>query len=191
MRTTWFGVGVCLIACSSQGTPDDGGTDANANDGSVDAAADVVQEAGKDGGAGCNALVNAATVIDQLFVATAAASGDGGTLVSGTYFMTAASVYTGVDGGAGPTGTTFAETLVMDGGAYERVQIAVNDAGADGSPYHANGNVTINGASVQVNQTCPILAQPFTTYDSNGTKLHIYAPPAGSNPGIMFEYTKQ
>ena len=186
-RFAWM---VCLLACSSQNPADDGGTDANG-----DVTSDVTpQEAGKDSApTGCNALTNVGTVISQAFVATDPVTGDGGAVVNGTYVLTAAAIYTGADGGSGPTGTTFLDTLaIQDGGTYERVASIVNDAGLDGSPLRQNGSYTLDASSFHATQTCPAGTQPFTSYDSNGTKVHIYAPAAGpNNPGLMFEYTKQ
>ena len=186
----WSVFGACLLACSSQTNTSDGGTDASA-DVIDDVKADAPQEAGKD--AGCNSLTNVGTVIQQMNVASDPVTGDGGTIVLGTYVCTAAVIYTGADGGSGPTGTTFQDTVFFpDAGTYEQVTSIVNDAGADGSPIHHNGNYTLAGSTISITQTCPAGTQPFTTYDSNGTKLHIYAPAAGQgNPGLMLEYTKQ
>lgn len=187
----WCLLGVFLLACSSQGTTDDGGTDAS---GDVTTANDAAQEAGKDSGpTGCNTVSNIGAVVPQTFVATDSPTGDGGALVEGTYVLTAAVVYTGADGGTGPTGTTFQDTAVVDdAGSYERNVSIVNDAGLDGSPIHQNGSFAVDGGAIHVDQTCPAGSQPFTTYDSDGTKFHIYAPAAGpNNPPVMFEYTKQ
>lgn len=182
---------VCLVACSNSSPQDDGGTDATA-DVTVDA---PEQEAGKDASTGCNALANIGTVIPQTFVAQDGVTGDGGAIAPGTYVLTAAAVYTGIDGGTGPTGTTFQDTVLVEdaGSAYERVVSIANDAGADGSAVHQNGTFVLNGGgSITLTQTCPPGSGPFTSYDSNGTKLHIYAPAAGQgNPALMQEYTKQ
>lgn len=194
----WSLFGACLVACSTQSNTSDSGKDAGA-DVIADASADVIedvkadapQEAGND--AGCNEVTNVGTVIQQLNVASAPVTGDGGTIATGTYVCTAAVVYTGADGGSGPTGTTIQETVLFhDGRTYERVASIVSGAGADGSPIRQNGSYTLAGSTISITQTCPPGAQPFTSYDSDGTKLHIYAPAAGpGNPGVMFEYTKQ
>ncbi len=188
----WWVVGVGLsLACSSSETPTDGGTDASSD---IQAADVIVQEAGNDSGTACNALANGGNVIQQTFVATDAVTGDGGTIVSGTYLVTAAVMYTGADGGSGPTGTTIQEsaTFDVDAGTFERVQSAINDAGADGNAYRANGiYMTGDAGSMQASQTCPKAPLPFNSYDTNGTTLHIYAPAQGPNRAVMFEYTKQ
>jgi hypothetical protein len=187
----WSLLGTCLLACSSPSTSTDGGTDASGSD----AQADVAQanDGGDGGPTGCNGLANVGPVTPQTFVASDPVTGDGGVIGEGTYVCTAAVVYTGADGGSGPTGTTLQDTLqISDGGVYQRVLSIVNDAGADGSPMHQNGHYTLGGSSISITQTCPPGAQPFNSYDSSGTKFHVYAPAAGpGNPGLMFEYTKQ
>ena len=142
---------------------------------------------------GCNALANVGSVVQQVYVSADGIVGDGGIINSGTYVLTAATVYTGPGGGTGPTGLSLTDTLALDGGAYERVLSAVNDAGLDGSPVRQNGTFVLkDGGGIQVDQTCPAGMQPFNSYDCDGTKLHIYAPAAGPNsPALMFEYTKQ
>lgn len=186
----------CLVACSSDDTTPYHGTDASfdaAADASLDATADAPQEAGSDSGsAACNELSNIGTVVPQTFVATDAVSGAGGLLVAGTYVLTAAVVYTGPGGGTGPTGLKLRDTLIIDASnLYQRVTSIVDDAGVDGSPLHENGAFVVDGSSIQVTQTCPPGVQPFTSYDSNGTTIHIYASAAGGSPAVMFEYTRQ
>jgi hypothetical protein len=190
------GLGVA-IGCSSSSettTPSGGGTDASVDaveDATADA--DTPQDSGTDtGSAACNALSNVGAVVPQMYVATDPVTGNGGAIATGTYVLTAAAVYTGPDGGVGPTGTTFADTLALsNGGNYERASSIVNDAGLDGSPLHQNGEFRVDGGSIQVILTCPLGSQPFKSYDSDGTKLRIYAPAAAFGPGVMFEYTKQ
>lgn len=189
------GLGLAM-GCSSSSTPSGGGTDASVDavgDAVGDATTDPPQDAGTDtGSAACNALSNVGAVVQQMYVATEPVTGDGGAIPTGTYVLTAAVVYTGPDGGVGPTGTTFVDTLALsNGGQYERVSSIVNDAGLDGSPLHQNGGFKTNGGSLQVIMSCPAGSQPFKSYDSDGTKLRIYAPAAAFGPGVMFEYTKR
>jgi hypothetical protein len=190
--TARFAFALCLVACSTESSSSVGGADASV-DAVGDVAADAPQDSGADtGSTACNALSNVGAVVQQMYVAAAPVTGGGGAIATGTYALTAAAVYSGPDGGVGPTGTTFADTLALsNGGAYERVVSVVNDAGLDGSPVHQNGGFAIDGGSIEVNQTCPPAPQPFTSYDSDGTKLRIYAPAGILGPGLMFEYTKQ
>jgi hypothetical protein len=184
-----FALALCLVACSNSSSS---GTDA-----SVDAAPDVTVDAPQDAGTdtgpmGCNALSNVGTVVQQMYVATDPVTGKGGAIAPGTYVLTAAAVYSGPDGGVGPTGTTYTDTVAFSMGAtYERVASVVDDAGLDGSPIRQNGAFTTDGGSIQVKQTCPKGAQPFTSYDSDGTKVRIYAPAGIFGPGLMYEYTKK
>lgn len=201
-----FAFALCLMACSGQTPSSAGGTDASSDvrsdvssdvgsDVSSDVGSDVTADAPKDTDAGstaCNALSNVGAIVQQMYVATNPVTGDGGVIAAGTYVLTAAAVYTGPDGSVGATGTTLSDTLALaDGGAYERVVSVVNDAGLDGSPFHQNGRFTSDGGSVQVTQTCPPGRQPFTSYDSDGTRLRIYAPAGALGPGVMFEYTRR
>jgi len=179
----------CLFACSSENPTNDAGADASA-DVSTDAKMEAAAEAGNPD-AGCNTVTNVGTTVPQLFVATDAVTGDGGGVIgAGTYVCTTAAVYTGPDGGGGPTGTSFRDTVVIDdAGAYERAATISNDAGA--SDFRENGHFILNGSSITITQTCPAGTQPFNSYDSNGATFHVYAPALGSNPAVMFEYTKQ
>jgi len=189
----------CLLACSSEDTtanhPTDAGVDATVEagaDATIDVTVDAPGEADTDGPSECNSLTNVGAVVQQMYVATDAVTGTGGTIAAGTYVLTAAAVYVGANGNSGPTGLTLQDTLAIDGsGAYERVLSAIDDAGADGTPVHQNGSFIVNGSSIQVTQTCPPGWQPFTSYDSDGTKVKIYAPAGGGFPPVMFEYTKQ
>ncbi len=197
MRTL-FAFALCLVVSSCQSSPS--GTDASGTDASVtDAVADMTPDAPQDLDSGtdagpteCNTLANIGAVVSQMDVATAAVTGAGGVIATGTYVLTAAAVYTGAGGSAGPTGATFADTLVIaDAGAYERVFSIVNGPAPDGT-YRQNGSFTTDGASIEVTTTCPPGAQPFTSYDSDGTTVRIYAPSTGAlSPGLMFEYTRQ
>jgi len=151
---------LCLMACSCDDSSSGGGTDVTADaapdvtaDVTADAAPDVTADAAPDvtadavpdvtadapqddgtdtGPTACNALSNIGAVVQQMYVATSPVTGGGGVIATGTYVLTAAAVYTGPDGIAGATGTTFADTVVLsDGGGYERVASIVNDAGLD------------------------------------------------------------
>lgn len=199
-----FAFVLCLMVCNCQNSPSGGGTNPSVDasidavgDASIDAVGDVTADAPQDSGTdagstACNALSNVGEVVQQMYVATNPVTGDGGVIATGTYVLTAAAVYTGPDGGVGATGTTFADTLALsDGGTYERVVSVVNDAGLDGRPLHQNGRFTSGGSSLEVTQTCPPGRQPFTSYDSDGTRLRIYAPAGALGPGVMFEYTRQ
>ncbi len=191
-----FALALCLMVCGCESSPsgtDASGTDAIVTDASVELTPDAPQDSGTDAGpTECNALSNIGAVVSQMNVATDPVTGSGGVIATGTYVLTAAVAYQGPAGTVGPTGATFADTLVLaDGGSYERVATFMNAPGPDGT-FHQNGTFTTDGASLQVTQTCPPGSQPFTSYDSDGTTLRIYSPSAGVvSPGLMFEYTRQ
>lgn len=187
---------VCLLVCGCPSSP--GGDDAG-NDGGTDAFSVMTPDAPEvpatdSGPMACNAVTNIGTVISQMFVATDPVTGTGGVIAAGTYVLTAASVYTGIGGMTGPTGTTYSDTLVIaDGGAYERV-LSIVDGVMTGTPIHQSGSFATDGASITVTQTCPPGPQPFTSFDSDGTTVRIYAPADAFGPGVpgvMFEYTRQ
>lgn len=196
-----------LLACGCQSSPSGGGSDAGVDasvdvlgDAGVDAVGDATADASADAQGPdtdaelteCNALTNLGAVVQQIYVATSPVTGTGGTIAAGTYVLTAAAVYTGPDGGVGATGTTFTDTLVLSSGdTYERVVAIVDDAGQDGTPVHQNGRIATDGGSLRVTQTCTFARQPFTSYDSDGTRLRIYAPAGAPGPGLMFEYTRR
>lgn len=193
MRTQ-FAFALCLMASGCQNSPS--GTDASV-DASVDEIGDVTADAPQDSGTdtgstACNALTNVGPVVQQMYVASNPVTGDGGVIATGTYVLTGATVYSGPDGGVGATGTTYADTLAMsDGGTYERAATVVDDPALEPLYYRQNGRITSDGGSLQVTQTCPAGRQPFTSYDSDGTRLRIYAPAGALGPGVMFEYTRQ
>lgn len=203
---------LCFMACSCQGSPSGGVADASgddvrdavvdtvsdasgdaSNDASNDASGDAPQDPGTEAGSTeCNALANVGAVVRQMYVATRPATGNGGALVAGTYVLTAAVVYTGPGGGDGETGTTVSDTLALsDEGAYERVALVMESADVDGTSLRQNGRFTTDGGSLRVTQTCPPGRQPFTSYDSDGTRFRIYAPDGRTGPGAMFEYTRR
>ena len=182
MKAWWCLLGVCLLGCSSQ--------DPSSSDGGANGSADDAQpDAPKPSDGGCNNLANIGPVVQEMYVASDPPTGDGGTIADGTYACTAVVIYTGPDGGTGAVGATIQDTVAVNGTVYERVYSAVNDAGDDGSTFHQNGHFTLSGGSgISIAATCPtVLKQPFTSYDSDGTKLRFYAP----GPRWMFEYTKQ
>jgi hypothetical protein len=112
-----------LFACSSTsqppilgdyegGTPRDGSPVSDAKGDAKDAG-----DANTDGGP-CTPLALSGTYITQQFVATDLPPPMGGTLVDGTYALTAAHDYTGPGGQTGPSATVFQETVVISGSSF-------------------------------------------------------------------------
>ena len=167
-----------LVACSNSSGTDDAGVDSGADvapkkdSGPADVAADVPDDTG------CNALVAPDAAVMEMFVATDPVVGDGGPWMAGTYTITAHTIYTGLDGSAGPTGSTFDVILVTDdAGAYEALQVQVADGGAP-KVMDINGTVTIlTGGAESIKVNCPVnAALIYTSYSFDGTNLSLYAP---------------
>jgi hypothetical protein len=170
-----------LLACSNGSGTDDGGVDASVDvkpkpdgGGPADAAADVPM----DTSTACNSLVAPDATVMEMYVATAAVTGDGGLFIPGTYVTTGRTIYTGVDGSAGPTGTTYDVILVVDdAGVYQALQIATDSGGVPGV-LDLNGQTTVfDGGGALMKADCPINGTLiFTSYSSDGTNVGFYAP---------------
>lgn len=178
-----------LMACGNDSSTNDAGADATADvvvkkdSGPADAAPDVAADTGPSA---CNALVAPDATVMEQYVATAAVTGDGGPFVSGTYVATARSIYTGVDGGTGPTGTTYDIILVVDdAGAYQGLQVMAD--GGKPTVLDLNGVTTVlDGGGALMKVDCPINGSLiFTSYSSDGTNVGFYAP-ATKPPQALF-----
>ena len=73
------------------------------------------------GACACNDLVNAASLVNPVFVASGVPTATGGTIVDGTYFLTANRVYTGAGGTTGPTGGQVRNTYSFQSGVMNFV----------------------------------------------------------------------
>ncbi len=158
------GCGV-LVACAlATGCGDDGGG------GSIDAAStDASIDARPIDAAACNAVVNQGTLLATLQVAQAAPSPGGGTIVDGTYVVTASTIYTGVNGVTGPNGAMVRATSVNSAGAYQYI----DDGG--GTVNRSAGTYSTTTTNITIVQTCPDPTQlTFTRYDASPTALTIY-----------------
>jgi hypothetical protein len=169
------------MACGNDSGNTDAGTDASPDvtvkkdSGPADVATDVPDDTSTTS---CNALVAPDATVMEMYVATAAVTGDGGPVVPGTYVTTGRSIYTGVDGSAGPTGTTFDVILVVDdAGTYQALQIAI-DGGGVPNVQDLNGHTTVfDGGGAVMKVECPINGTLiFTSYSSDGTNVGFYAP---------------
>jgi len=177
-----FAVALCLVGCSSQNAVSDGGVDAATDATIADGGGDAQPtDAGTDSSLSCSGLVIDAGAIAPVFVATPPPVGTGGTIVDGVYDITAWSVYTGADGGTGPTGEMTAGAMVIQAGAYRyRHDVRQGDAGA---VVDTNGTFTTpDGGALVGQQNCPTQGpQPFTSYSTDGGVLVMYSsnPPWG------------
>jgi hypothetical protein len=179
-------------ACSSTtvgggGGGSSGGADAGhdvaaleASSGADTGTAADVAEADTPSDGGCGVVTNGAAVVPEQNTATAPPTPQGGAIPDGTYFVTAATLYTGPGGATGPTGKTYQFTSQVsgDGTAYDSV-----DAISGGTPVVAVGTIAISGARITVTQICPTTTMPVSAYvafDSNGVDtvtLYTSTPP--------------
>ena len=175
-RSAVFGASVISIlwgssACSSS---TNGATDA-----SVDAPLDAGKDTATDGPRLCNMVTNGAPVIAQQYAPGDPPAPSGGTIVDGTYFVTAATIFTADAGATGPTGALIRETDVISGTTF---QIASGSLSQTGS-------FTTNGTAIAIAITCPpgTPAPPFVAYDANGRVITVYS--ARNDAGVTASYT--
>jgi hypothetical protein len=135
-------------------------------------------DASVTGDGGCpSTLVNTAPVVTQAFVGETLPAPLGGTITGGTYFLTAANVYTGVSGNAGPTGLTFEETLTLDTSqnAYsDALAEATLDGGIATATLLTTGTFTTQATSLILSAQCPVATSTTTTYSVLNSALHIF-----------------
>lgn len=158
------GCGV-LVACAlAAGCSDVGGggsIDADVTDASIDAR--------PIDAAACNAVVNQGTLLAIQQVAQAAPTPAGGTILDGTYVVTASTIYTGVGGLTGPNGSMVQATSVNSAGTYQYV-----DEGG-GTVNRSIGTFSTGATDITITQTCPDPTQlTFTRFDASATTLTIY-----------------
>lgn len=123
----------------------------------------------------CNAPLNSAPTITRVRVAATLPSGtSGGTIQSGTYYLTKQENYTGIGGASGPRDDR-KETLVVDGAQMRWVDQVSDQPGAALGPERAGaGAFSTNGAMLTVNVSCPADAGTKTileTFDVVGDEL--------------------
>lgn len=187
-----------LAACSSTSSgssPGDGGNDAAdaaAHDGSGGDGAPV--EAGDDaGGSGdaaadagaCNTLVNSAQSVTVQQVAMDPPSPTGGTIVDGTYDLTAVAIYTGPNGPSGPSGMS--QTTISVAGAT--IQVVSN-----GQPDRRTVTLATQGSAFTATDTCPDTKVTMGSYSADGTTLAIYLDGGTDDAGkrtVVETFTKQ
>jgi hypothetical protein len=181
MRAWWLvlssGVAMAATACSSSAV------DAPADAGRADAAAkgdaapeastpteEASVEAETEAAASCGDLANDAPTITVRQEATDPPVLAGGTIADGTYFLTAAVIYTGADGPSGPTGT--AQTTVHIIGST----VQQTNAGTGTETY----TLATGGSTLTATETCPTPGVTQATYTATATTLTV-AVPAGTD----------
>lgn len=110
---------------------------------------DAAEEAGV-----CNDLVNSGTLVDRTGVSGDPPVATGGTVVDGTYDLTAYSVYVGTSGTPGPTGITAKATIRIAAGKIEEI-IEIGGTGKTTSVTTTSSVYSVTGATFAETELCP------------------------------------
>jgi hypothetical protein len=127
---------------------------------------------GNDGGA-CNAQPNGASPVNENDVGEALPPAIGGTITTGTYWLTAVNYYTGVGGNSGPTGRQFQETINYAATTFDDVLAEGALDGGLGVEARTSGAWSTAGAQLSLAPTCPPAASVTYSYSVTGTTLHV------------------
>lgn len=147
------------------------------------------------GACACNALVNTTPPVPEVQTTNVAAdlpAPAGGTIVDGTYYLTAENVYTGPGGASGPTGVTVANVVVIQGGT---VQFASRRSGAEVGEERGTLGYEVSGAELLLTPLCGLGPGQAESngFTATGNVLRlIEPPPAGTlEPGKEAVLTRQ
>ncbi|MDB5214662.1 MAG: hypothetical protein JWO86_2589 [Myxococcaceae bacterium] len=115
-----------------------------------------VIDGGLEGGEGgvCTDVVNTGTLVDRTGVNGDPPVSIGGTIVDGTFDLTAFSVFVGVAGTAGPTGITARSTIRITGSKIEQI-IEIGGTGKTTTVSTTSGTFTATGATFAETDLCP------------------------------------
>jgi hypothetical protein len=132
--------------------------------------------AGPDGGGQCNTLANGGPVVHKVMVAQNPPPYMGGPLTPGTYFMTAATQYTGPGGAMGDTTDTIKETVAYLGSPASGPLAGV--ISVDGQPdVSFNATLTISGQPIlMIDYQCGPLSAAKDLYTATPTELRVFDP---------------
>jgi hypothetical protein len=107
--------------------------------------------------AACNNLVNGASVVNKDHDPGATPVMTGGTIVSGTYYLTKMVQYNGENGN-----TAHRETWLLSNGSFQAVSL-------DGS--HLSGTYSTSGTNLIINITCPATQMVTLPYTATATQI--------------------
>jgi hypothetical protein len=145
-----------------------------------------------DGGA-CNPLPAGAPIMTQMGSGSAPAS-TGGTIVSGTYHVTASTVYGSCTPGQVPLAETLSITATTStSGSLEAAVWGSPDGGALELVASESGTYTTSGSSLLVMQSCPQQTTPSGTsgYTATSTELVIVDTDSTNSCTTVSVWTKQ
>ncbi len=147
---------------SAGGSSTSGGSTATATTGGATSAGSTGGTSSSSGTTGsgcnpnndCNDLSNTAPVVEEEQQPTDPPQPDGGTLVDGTYFLTAVTVYTGDGGASGPDGRMTQQTSTSASGTGQSVTTE------GGCTSHSSSALTFDGNMIALTGTCPACTPP-------------------------------
>jgi hypothetical protein len=186
LRPLLFSTLLLIIPGCSSSSPDPSSETDAGNDAASDAhSLPDTNEAAVDAPTVCNSLPNTASSVSIEQLASEPPAPQGGTIVDGTYALTAAVIYTGSGGPTGPSGTT-QTTLQISGATIQVV--------SDGEPATRTVTFTTSGTSIQSVDTCPDTDTRPGTYTATPTTLVVELDGGTDDAGartLVETFTKQ
>ncbi len=116
----------------------------------------------------CNRLINDGPLVTATAVSTMPPAAAGGTIVDGTYELTATTLYLNADRQASPPPGTFSGVVEMAGNAMQQV-FKIN-----GSEWHYTASFTVTGVSISLLYTCPNAATESHSLTATADEFRIY-----------------
>ena len=117
----------------------------------------------------CNDLVNTAPTVTANWVATAAPTPAGGTIVDGTYVLTAVTEYSGPGGSTGPTSTSTSLLLTISGNTMQQV------GRIGGQERRYTTLISTSGTTLTGTDTCPEPNTLQVQYTATASELRVYS----------------
>jgi hypothetical protein len=139
----------------------------------------------------CNALVNAAPLVDPAYVASGVPAATGGTILDGTYFATANRVYTGVGGTAGPAGGPVKNTYSIQSGLLNSVTWHTGLT----ADVRGTGFLSVSGNQLTLTPTCGNELPGTVGFTASGSTIQMIitnsCPGSACDPGADAVLTRQ
>jgi hypothetical protein len=144
-----------------------------------------------NGTCACNALVNSAPLVDPVYVATAVPVASGGSILDGTYYLTANRVYTGIGGTTGPTGGQVKNTYSLQSGLMNWVGWHTGLT----TDTRSTARITTSGNQVTATTTCGSEAGGVQGYTASTSQIQFIitnsCPGSTCDPGADAILTRQ
>lgn len=132
-----------------------------------------------DGSSTCNAITNVAPIVGKTTHAGPPPAMTGGTVMDGTYVLTAMDKYNGTTGS-----NTHQETWIFSAG---QVQIVAVDSSMSGE-IRAAGTYATVGNGMTLNLTCPTSTSVMNPYTASATQLLLVN---ANDPNEIHTFTRQ